>query len=195
MDAVTAPDPTALVEAALIDHFGHRPQRASVSFVGVQPLDVLRFEAVPGEYAYVTLGMSRTPMTGADEAVVAADGPRAELLLQVRDAGPRHRDVWRRLAVLAAAPAVEGLVHRAGATVDLAEPLAPGSRCTGVVVAESTVPVVATEGAEIAILQVLPATANELAWARVHGSASLRERWREQRIDLRELGRAPAELS
>ena len=37
--------------------------------------------------------------------------------------------------------------------------------------------------------------ANELAWARVHGSASLRERWREQRIDLRELGRAPAELS
>lgn len=187
---MTGPDPTARVEAVLTDHFGHRPQRASVAFVGVDPIEILRFRAAPGEHAYVSLGMSRRPMTGADQAVVASDGPRAELLLQVRDAGSAHRDVWRRLAVLAAAPTVEGVVHRAGATLDLAEPLAPGSRCTGVVVTESTLPAVA--GVEI--LQVLPATANELAWSRVHGSAALRERWAAVDTDLRDLTRPGVEL-
>ena len=178
-------DPTARVEAALTDHFGHRPQRASVSFVGVDPIDILRFEAVPGEYAYVTLGMSRHPMTGADQAIVSADGPRAELLLQVRDAGPGHRDVWRRLAVLGAAPAVEGVVHRPGVTLDLGEPLAPGSRCTGVLVTGSAVPAVG----EVEILQILPATPNELAWSRVHGATALRERWVAADVDLRDLER------
>jgi suppressor of fused protein SUFU len=183
-------DPAARVEAALTDHFGHRPQRASVSFVGVERLEVLRFEAVPGEHAYVTLGMSRRPMTGADELVIASEGPRAELLLQVRDTRRGDQDVWRRLALLAAAPAVEGLVHRPGVTVDLGEPLVPGSRCTGVLVAESTVPAVD----DVAILQVLPTTANELAWSRVHGSGALRERWAAASTDLRDLGRASVEL-
>jgi hypothetical protein len=179
------------VEAALVDHFGHRPQRASVSFVGVEPIEVLRFEAVPGEYAYVTLGMSRRPMTGAEEFVVAADGPRAELLLQVRHTDPRHGEVWRRLAVLAAAPDVEGLVHRSSATVDLGEPLAPGSRCTGVVVTDSAVPAVG----DVAILQVLPATAHELAWARANGAAALRQRWLDAATDLRNLDRAAVPLA
>ena len=49
------------VEAALVEHFGHRPQRASVSFVGVDPIEVLRFEPIPGERAYVSLGMSPAP--------------------------------------------------------------------------------------------------------------------------------------
>lgn len=178
--------PLAEVEAALVEHFGHRPQRASVSFVGVEPLEVLRFEAVPGEYAYVTLGMSRSAMTGAEEAVLAADGPRAELLLQVRSRGEADRDLWRKLAVLAAAPSVEGLVHRPGATVDLGEPIADESRCSGVVVDESTVPAVGS----VAVLQVLPATAHELAWARAHGSAALLERWSTAGTDLRDLDRA-----
>lgn len=179
------------VEAALVEHFGHRPQRASVSFVGVDPLEVLRFEAVPGEYAYVTLGMSRHPMTGAGEAVVAAEGPRAELLLQVRHRGEADRELWRRLAVLAAAPAVEAVVHRVGATVDLGQPFAAGSQCTGVVVTQSTVSVVG----EVEVLQVLPATANELAWARVHGSAALLTRWTDAGTDLRDLDRSPVGLA
>lgn len=191
---MSAAESTALVEAALADHFGHRPQRASVSFVGVEPLEVLRFEAAGGEFAYVTLGMSRHPMTGADEALVAADGPRAELLLDIRDIRGRYAEVWRKLAVLAAAPAVEGLVHRVGATVDLGEPLAPGSRCTGVVVGAAPIPDVATPVGDVAILQVLPATAHELAWARAQGSGALRERWEQQAIDLSDLGRPSAEL-
>lgn len=187
---MTVDDPTGQVERALAEHFGHHPQRASVSFLGVEPVEVLRFEAVPGEYAYVTLGMSRHPMTGADEPVRSSDGPRAELLLQVRERRDSHREVWRKLAVLAAAPAVEGLVHRAGATVDLGEPLTAGSRCTGVVVTDSAIPAVGA----IEILQVLPATASELAWARVRGSAALRERWTAAGTDLRNLDRPTVAL-
>ncbi|SHF83537.1 Suppressor of fused protein (SUFU) [Jatrophihabitans endophyticus] len=131
------------VEAAFVEHFGHRPQRASVSFVGVDPIEVLRFEPIPGERAYLSLGMSRHPMTGGAESFVAVDGPRAELMLHLRDPTDQHADVWRRLAVLAAAPAVESVVYTAGLTVDLGEPLTPGSACTGVVVTESPLPVIA----------------------------------------------------
>ncbi len=183
-----------LVDEALHEHFGQRPVRASVSFVGVESLEVLRFEPVPGERAYVTLGMSRHPMTGAAETVVAHDGPRAELMLHVADPHDRQQDVWRRLAVLGAAPAVEAIVHTEGSTVDLGEPIVTGSRCTGGVLVGSAVPSVTTPDGDVAILQVLPATATELAWSRVHGSAALRDRWAAAQTDLLDLLRAPVAL-
>ena len=182
------------VEAALVEHFAHQPQRASVSFVGVDPIDVLRFEPIPGERAYVSLGMARHPMTGADESVRAADGPRAELLLQVRDPAGAYTEVWRRLAVLAAAPAVEGVVYVPGMSVDLGEPWAPGSLCTGVVVTESAVSAVHTSAGRVAILQTSPATSTELAWCRVRGSAALLERWSRAGTDLLDLARPPVRL-
>jgi hypothetical protein len=46
----------------------------------------------------------------------------------------------------------------------------------------------------VAVLQVLPATARELAWARAKGSGALRARWGEQKVDLLDLARAPVEL-
>jgi hypothetical protein len=182
------------VEAALVEHFGQPPVRASVSFVGVDPIDVLRFEPIPGERAYLTLGMSRHPMTGAAEAVVSADGPRAELMLHVHDPRDAFADVWRRLAVLAAAPAVEGLVHAPGASLDLGEPLVDGSRCTGFLVSDSPVADVATGAGPVAILQVLPATAAELAWCRARGSTALRELWGRHDTDLLDLERTAVPL-
>ncbi|WP_375476827.1 suppressor of fused domain protein [uncultured Jatrophihabitans sp.] len=185
-------DQLAAVEAALVSHFGQQPARASVSFLGVDPIEVLRFEPVPDERAYVTLGMSRLPMTSVNELVVAAHGPRAELMLQVR-AGA-GADVWRRLAVLAAAPAVEGVVYRPDMSVDIGEPLAPGSRCTGVVVAESLLaPVVAPDG-PVDVFDLSPATSTELAWCRVRGTTALRARWVDQGVDLHDLGRPAARL-
>src|SRR4051812_12726 len=160
-------DVLAAVEAALIGHFAHRPQRASVSFVGVEPIEVLRFEPVPGERAYVSLGMARHPMTGAAELIQATGGPRAELMLHLHDLTDEHADVWRAVAVLAAAPAVEGVVHAAGMSLDLGKPLAAGSACTGVLLAESPVADVETDAGAVAILQAIPATATELAWCRV----------------------------
>ena len=191
---MTAPDGLADVEAALIDHFGARPQRASVSFVGVDPIEVLRFEPIPGERAYVSLGMARHPMTGADASLLAADGPRAELMLHLRDPTDQHGDVWRRLAVLAAAPAVEGIVYSAGISVDLGEGLSAGSLCTGVLVDGSALAPVTTAAGPVTILQAVPATSTELAWCRVRGSAALRERWSQAGVDLLDLGRSAVAL-
>lgn len=191
----TAGDPVlSAVEAAFAEHFAQVPLRASVSFVGVDPIEILRFEPIPDERAYLSLGMSRHPMTGGAESFVATDGPRAELMLHLRDPGDRHADVWRRLALLAAAPAVESVVYAEGMTLDLGEPLVPGSQCVGVVVAGAPVPPVSTAAGEVTVFQVVPATANELAWARVRGGGELLARLREPGIDLLDLTRAQVPL-
>ena len=188
------PDVLTSVDRALVEHFAHAPQRASVSYVGVDPIEVLRFEPVPGDRAYVSLGMSRHPMTAAHDSVQAVDGPRAELLLELHDPTDALADVWRRLAVLAAAPAVEGVVYAPGMSVDLGEPLAAGSRCTGVVIAESPIGEIGTPVGPVTVLQATPAMATELAWCRVHGSSALRDRWMQHGKDLLDLTRAAVPL-
>lgn len=182
-------DVLAQVDAALVEHFGQTPQRASVSFLGVDPIEVLRFEPIPGERAYLSLGMSRHPMTAASEVALSADGPRAELMLHVRDGADQFVDVWRQLAVLAAAPAVEGVVYSAGMTVDLGQALAPNSFCTGALVTAGAVRPVETDAGPVEILLAVPATQNELAWARVRGGAALQERWADHDVDLLDLSR------
>ena len=184
----------ALVDDALANHYGQRPGRASVSFVGVAPIEILRFEQAPGQWAYASLGMSATPMTAADEFVVSGDGPRAELLLHVRDEAGEYRDVWRKLAILAAAPAVEGVVYRVDMTVDLGEPLAPGSRCTGGLLVPGPLAAVETGEGTVEVLRVVPAVQTELAWARVRGGAALRERWEQAGTDLLDLARGSVSL-
>src|SRR5205807_2435238 len=133
---------------------------------------------IPGELAYVSLGMSRRPMTSAAEEVADPSGPRAELMLHLHTTTPGADAAWRAVAVLAASPVVEGVVYRPGMTVDTEQPLTPGSRCTGAVVAASplaAVPVgeVEAHAADVEVFQLLPATANELAWSRVHGTQAL----------------------
>ncbi len=186
-----------VVEAAVVEHFGQRPTRASVSFVGVDPIEVLRFEPIPGERAFVTLGMSRHPMTGAAASVMDTTGPRAELMLHILDPVDEHADVWRRLAVLAAAPAVEGVVYRDGMSVDLGEPLVPDSACVGALITDSVLAEIETVGGgngPVRILQAVPATANELAWCRVRGGAALLERWHDAGTDLLDLARRSVPL-
>jgi hypothetical protein len=187
-------DVLAAVEVALVEHFAHQPQRASVSFVGVEPIEVLRFEPVPGERAYVSLGMSRHPMTGAAEVVQTTDGPRAELMMLLRDPTDEYAEVWRKVALLAAAPAVEGVVYTPGMSLDLGEPLVAISACTGVLITESPLGEIATNVGPVAVLQAVPATATELAWCRVRGSAALRERWANANADLLDLTRRAVAL-
>lgn len=165
-----------------------------MSFVGVEPIEVLRFEPIPGERAYVSSGMSRHPMTGAAEVMQQLDGPRAELMLHVRDDLDEFADVWRTVAVLAAAPSVEGIVYSDGMSVDTGQPVVAGSRCTGGVLVQSPLAPVTAGPVTVDVLQLIPATSNELAWCRVQGSAALRARWAEQGVDLLDLGRAPVEL-
>jgi hypothetical protein len=49
--------------------------------------------------------------------------------------------------------------------------------------------------ADILVLRVLPALPVELAWARVHGSDALMNRWRDSHTELRDLLRDAVELS
>lgn len=179
----------AALERGLCDYYGQIPTRASVSFLGVEPIEVLRFEPTPGEFTYVSFGMSRRPMTAAHESVMGTDGPRAELMVQVRATSAGSDDLWRHLAVLAASPVVEAAVYVPGMTVDLGRALVPASRCTGGVVANSALPPIDTPLGDVRVLQVLPATSTELAWCRVHGTAALRERWSSSHIDLLDLAR------
>ncbi len=195
-----------LVEAHLRSILGNDSGRAGVSFVGAERIDVLRFGPdADGLVRYATLGLSRAPMGDPGAEVVPADGPRAELVLSVRD---RHDSVLRRLAVLAASPAVEGVVLAPGAGLDLSAPLWDGSPFTAVLVGEPggllpdlLLPDRQPRSSEldssepVRFLPLLPMTPNEAAWKRVHGTEQLQRRWLEQGCDLRDPARAQADLS
>jgi hypothetical protein len=196
---VTAPDPDLLlvqVEAHLLQAFGQDSGRAGVSFLGTERIDVLRFGPDAGGLVrYATLGMSRAPMGDPGELVVLDDGPRAELVLSVAGL---HDTVLRTLAVLAASPGVEGVVVAPGAGLDVGGPLWDGSRFTGVLVGEPAglVPdLPLAEGLQpVRFLPLLPMTANEAAWKRVHGAAALQQRWLDCGADLRDPERDEAPL-
>ncbi|KUF16234.1 suppressor of fused domain protein [Streptomyces silvensis] len=183
-------DVLAPVEARLRDSLGEPDARAAVTFLGTDRIEVLRFPA--GDVVrYATLGMSAHPMT--DPTAGLSDpvrGPRAELVLSVRGGVAETDKVLRPLAVLAASPQVEGVVVAPGASLDVGEPLWPGTSSTSVLVAESGGLVADLELDEpmdpVRFLPLLPMTPNEAAWKRVHGAAALQERWLSSGTDLRD---------
>ncbi|MER7827222.1 MULTISPECIES: suppressor of fused domain protein [unclassified Streptomyces] len=180
----------ALVEARLRTAFGEPDARAAVTFLGTDRIEVLRF-AEGDLVRYATLGMSAHPMT--DPTAVVADpvrGPRAELVLTVRAGLAATDKLLRPLAVLAASPQVEGLIVAPGASLDVGEPLWDGASFSSVLVAEPGGLVEDLELDEpmdpVHFLPLLPMTANEAAWKRVHGAAALQERWLARGTDLRD---------
>lgn len=192
----------ALVEAHLAAAFGEPADRAGVTFLGADRIEVLRFvtgseqPGAPAQVRYATLGMSRAPM--GDPAAALADpvrGPRAELVLTVRGA---RDEVLRPLAVLAASPQVEGVVVAPGAGLDLGGPLWPGAPFTAVLVAEPGGLVPDLElpppADPVRFLPLLPMTPAEAAHKRVHGAASLQERWLRHGTDLRDPARRAVRL-
>ncbi|MFF0060542.1 suppressor of fused domain protein [Streptomyces sp. NPDC005279] len=182
-----------LVEARLRTALGEPDARAAVTFLGTDRIEVLRFPDRDGDgvVRYATLGMSAHPMT--DPTAALADpvkGPRAELVLSVR-AGVADTDkVLRTLAVLAAAPQVEGVVVAPGASLDVGDPLWPSAPFSSVLVAEPGGLVEDLELDEpmdpVHFLPLLPMTPNEAAWKRVHGAQELQERWLAHGTDLRD---------
>ena len=176
------------VEARLISTFGEPDGRASVTFLGADRIEVLRFAADDGLVRYATLGMSAAPMADPNDPVAdPVRGPRAELLLTVRGG---HDEVLRPLATLAASPQVEGLIVAPGASLDLGAPLWPGAPFAGFLVAEPgglVEDLVLPEPADpVRFLPLLPMTPNEAAHKRVHGASELRERWLRHGTDLRD---------
>jgi hypothetical protein len=189
---VSGDEVLTLVEAHLLSVLGQDSGRASVTFLGTEPIDVLRFGPDgEGVTRYVTLGGSRAPMNDPASPVVdSVAGPRMELVLSVR---ARPDSVLRRLAVLAASPAVDGVVLAPGMVLELGEPLWDGARFSSVLLASpgGLIPDCDLEAGRdpVRFCPVLPITANEAAFKRVHGPAALEDAWLQDGIDLRDPAR------
>ena len=107
------------VRAHLAEHYAGRgfapPASASVTFLGLEPMTIQRWVGEP-LVAFASVGCSRHSMTDPNALVTAEDGPRAEVILELRPAddgpGAALDGVHRSLAILAATPAVRraGLV-------------------------------------------------------------------------------------
>lgn len=187
------------VRAHLISRFGGaEPVSASVTFLGVESLDVLLFP--PDDHGlvhYASLGCSRHPMGDPGDLVAdSTRGPRAELVLALRGGAGVASGIQRTLAVLAAAPSVEGIVLVPDALIDLGEPLWKGVPFTAVLLGESEIPDLdVPEPADpVKFLSVVPLTGTEAAWVRLRGADALRDAWKEAGIDVRDPARAAASL-
>ena len=167
------------------------PDAASVTFLGTEPIEVLRFSSDDdGVVHYVSLGCSRHPMT--DPADFNADpvrGPRAEVTVAMRGSSPAG--LARSVAVLAAAPAVEGLVLAPDALVDLGTPLWEGAPFTAFLLSRSEIDDVALAAPlePVVVLSAVPITPTEAAWVRLKGADAMREAWRTDGVDVLDPGR------
>ena len=188
-------DILANVRAHLCGHFAAagieaEPDVASVTFVGVDPIDVLRFgpDVRPGYedvYHHVSLGCSRYPMGEPTEFVLDAHaGPRAEVMVALRGSTPTG--LSESIAVLAAAPAVEGLILVPDALIDLEAPLWRASPFTAMLLGPSEIGDVALSPPDepVVFLAATPITPSEAAWVRLKGADAMRETWRTDGVDV-----------
>lgn len=187
---------SAAVESHLRESIGgEEPTRGSVTFLGAQAVDVLRFGPNQERMVhYATVGCSRHPMGDPDAMLTdSVHGPRAELVLSVRGGVD---GVLRSLSVLAAAPVVEGLILQPDALVDLREPLWEGTAFTAVVLGPSVIPALelAAPMDPVAFLEVVPVTGTEAAWVRLRGAQALRDAWADAGVDIRDPGRSAVTL-
>jgi hypothetical protein len=162
---------------------------ASITFLGTEPLEVLRFGPdASGVVRYATVGVSRRPMHPPTVSVAdPVRGPRSELVLSLR---PGRDDVLRSLAILAASPDVEGVVLTAGATLDLQTPLWSGALVSAALLGEPgglirELDLQLPDVDPVRFHPVLPMTGNEAALSRAKGSDLLQQLWLDAGIDLR----------
>jgi hypothetical protein len=188
------------VRARLDEHFAAaridaEPVSASVTFLGAESIEVLRYGPDgDGVYRYVSLGCSRHSMV--DPTDMMADpttGPRAEVVVALR--GPTPTGLARSIAVVAAAPAVEGLVLGADALVDLETRLWEGAPFTAVLLSVSDIGDVelAAPLGPVTVLSATPITATEAAWVRLKGAEAMREAWRVDGVDVLDPARPAAQ--
>jgi hypothetical protein len=201
-------DVLAKVRAHLREHFARvgiaeEPDEASITFLGTETIDVLRFgpdvrSGFRDVVHYVSLGCSRHPMFDPTEMVTdALHGPRAEVVVALR--GPSPSGLARSLAVVAAAPAVEGLILEPDALIDLETslwdlPSPPGSFApaprgapfTAFLLSHSDIADVGLPAPlpPVTILSATPITATEAAWVRLKGADAMRDAWQQDGVDV-----------
>jgi hypothetical protein len=186
------------VRAHLVTEIGDdNPSSASVTFLGLESLDVLRFGADSEVVRYVSLGCSRHPMADPNDMVAdPSRGPRAELVLTLRGGAGVASGVHKSLAVLAASPAVEGVVLVEDALLDLGEPLWTNAPFTAVLLGPSDIADLPLPEPydPVHFFAAVPLTGTEAAWVRLRGADALREAWKEAGIDVRDPNRSAASL-
>ncbi|MET0451697.1 MAG: suppressor of fused domain protein [Mycobacterium sp.] len=179
------------VRAGLREHFARtgirdEPAAASVTFLGAETIEVLRFgPSVGGVYHYVSLGCSRHPMLDPTSMVIdSAGGPRAEIVVTQRGATPTG--LVRSIAVVASTPAVEGLVLVPDALVDLETPLWEGAPFTAMLLGASDIDDIELPAPydPVVVLTATPITPTEAAWVRLKGADAMREAWRVDGVDV-----------
>jgi hypothetical protein len=195
----------ARVRAHLRAHFlqagvDTEPDAASVTFLGAEPIEVLRFRpGLDGVVHYVSLGCSRHPMT--DPAAVVADpqrGPRAEVVLRLRDPGPVTR-LAHSLAIVAATPAVDGVVLTEDALIDLGSPLwdtrSGPAPFTAMLLGRSDISDLSLDPPSdpVHFLSATPITATEAAWVRLKGAEAMRQAWQADGVDVCDPNRRAAQ--
>lgn len=162
-------------------------------------MEVLRFRGTDGLVHYVSLGCSRHPMS--DPAQTLADperGPRAEIVLRLRDPGPAT-GIARSLAILSATPAVDGLVLAADILIDLGSPVWawPSGRVpfTAVLLGPSDIDDLPLGPPldPVQFLSATPITATEAAWVRLKGAEAMRQAWQNDGVDLLDPNRRAAQ--
>ena len=193
--------PLDAVRAHVRGHFAAagidaEPDSASVTFLGLDRMEVLRFGPDPNGVAhYVTLGCSRHPMSEASSGVADPEhGPRAEVVLTLRATAPTP-GLARSLAVVAATPAVEGVVLVADALIDLSAPLWEGAAFTAVLLGDSALPDLPLEAPRdpVHFLTATPLTQNEAAWVRLKGAEAMRQAWLDDGVDVTDPNRRAAQ--
>jgi hypothetical protein len=193
------------VRAHLRGHFamagvGAEPDSASVTFLGTEPIEVLRFRSgAHGLVHYVSLGCSRHPMGDPTEILVDPQrGPRAEVVLCLRDPG-QATGIARSVAIVAATPAVDGVVLAADALIDLGSPLwaRPSGRVpfTAVLLGRSDIPDLQLKPPHdpVIFLSATPITATEAAWVRLKGAEAMRQAWQNDGVDVLDPNRPAAQ--
>jgi hypothetical protein len=193
-------DVLAEVRAHLRDYFAGlglvgEPVSASVTFLGAESIDILRFGPDrDGVYHYASLGCSRHPMIEPTEFLADPhQGPRAEVMLSLK--GPTPSGLSQTIAVLAAAPAVEGLVLGPDALIDLETPLWKSSPFTALLLGSSELEdvVLPAPNEPVKLLSATPITPTEAAWVRLKGAEAMREAWRADGVDVLDPARPAAQ--
>lgn len=171
--------------AHLRSRFDGEPETASVTFLGVERIDVHRFRE--GDvYTYVTFGCSRHPMTEASAAITdPVRGPRAEVVMRLR-AGVPTSGIARSMAVIAATPAVDGVVLTEDLLVDLSAPLWEEAPFTAVLLGAGDIPEFPMEPPRdpVHFFSAVPITQTEAAWVRLKGADAMRQAWSDDGVDV-----------
>ncbi|MGH3582667.1 MAG: suppressor of fused domain protein [Mycobacterium sp.] len=167
------------------------PGEASITFLGADRIDVLRFGPDADRVNhYVSLGCSKQAM--ADPTDLLADtevGPRAEVVVSLRS--PTPPGLAKSVAVLAAAPAVEGLILELDALVDLSAPLFENAPFTAFLLGHSAISdlELPEPKAPVRFFTATPITPTEAAWVRLKGAEAMREAWLADGVDVLDAGR------